>query len=575
MYVSTTKRKSNGKVYKNHLIRYSYREGDKVKHKTICNISHLPPDVIETIRERLKSGKPLAANGFSIVRSLPHGHVQTILHIIKNTGLDQVISSKPCPEQRTILGLITDRIINPGSKLASFKSFQQQTATSSVSQELQLEDITRDDVYKALDWLAKRQDKIEQKLAKKHLNEGTIVLYDISGSYYTGQESDLVRYGYNRDGKKGHPQIVYGLLCNKQGCPVSVEVFPGNTADSSTLSEQLKKVRERFGISRVVWVGDRGMITSKTIDEELSQTEGLEWITALRSQQVKKLVNQGSIQLSLFDEQNLAEIDSSDYPGERLIVCKNPLLADERKRERHELLNATCKELDKVVRAVNRKTKPLRGKDEIGVQVGAVINKYKMGKHISYTITEEDFDYEIDQDSVAKEETLDGLYVIRTSLSPDASSAEEAVETYKTLSHVEWAFRSLKTTRLEVRPIFHWTDQRIKAHVFLCMLAYYVEWHLQQRLQPLLYADNEKEKGKEKQDNPVSTAKKSDEALNKAKTHLTHNGEPVHSMDTVLNFLGTICKHEIKYENQDESIYTITEPTEAQKSILDLLGVSL
>jgi transposase len=575
MYVSTTKRERNGKVYTNYLIRYSYREGGKVKHGTIANISHLPPDIIETIKHRLKSGKPLSGNGFSVIRSLPHGHVKTILQIIKSTGLDQVIASKPYYERNIILALIANGIINPGSKLASFKNLQEQTATTSLNQTLQLEDMSKDDVYKALDWLAKRQEHIEQKLAKKHLDEGTIVLYDISGSYYTGKESDLVKYGYNRDGKKGHPQIVYGLLCNKDGCPVSVEVFPGNTADSSTLSDQLKKVRERFGISRVVWVGDRGMITSKTINEELGHTEGLEWITALRSQQVKKLVNKGSIQLSLFDEQNLAEIDSSDYPGERLVVCKNPLLADERKRNRQELLNATCKELDKVVRAVNRKTKPLRGKDEIGIRVGEVINQYKVGKHISYRIEEDAFSYEIDQDSIAREETLDGLYVIRTSLSQEASSAEETVETYKSLSQVEWAFRTLKTTRLELRPIYHWTEQRIKAHVFLCMLTYYVEWHLQQRLQPYLYADHEKEKGKQKRETPVSPAKKSNEALEKAQTHLTKDGKTTHSMNTVLDFLGTICQHEIKYENHEKSIYTKTEPTAEQKNILDSLGVTL
>lgn len=575
MYVSTTIRKRNGKAYKNHLIRSSYRENGKVKHKTICNISHLPADLIESIRKRLKIGKPLEANGFSITRSLPHGHVKALLQLIKNIGLDQVIAAKPSPERNIILALIIQRIINPCSKLASFKEFQKATATTSIGQELNLEAVSKDDVYSALDWLFSSQERIEKKLAHKHLDQGTIVLYDISGSYYTGKESELVQYGYNRDSKKGHPQIVYGLLCNKQGCPVGIEVFPGNTADCATLSEQIEKVREQYGISQVVWVGDRGMITSKTINEELKDSEGLEWITALRTQQVKKLVNQGAIQRSIFDKEYLAEIDSSDYPGERLIVCKNPFLAEERQRKRQELLNATCKELDKVVKATNRKTKPLRGKDNIGVEVGAVINNHNMSKHISYTIEEDTFSYEIDEKSVAEEETLDGLYVIRTSLPKEDFSATQAVETYKELSNVEWAFRTLKTTRLELRPIYHWTEERIKSHVFLCMLCYYVEWHLQQRLQPILYADDKKEEGSEKRASPVAPSQKSDAALKKAATHSTEEGFVVHNMKTALDFLGTICKNEIQYENHEEQLYVTTEPTPYQKKILELIGASL
>ncbi len=575
MFVTTTKRKRKNKVYKNHLIQYSYRENGKIRHKTLANISHLPSDLIETIRVRLKSGKPLTGTGFSIQRSLPHGHVKVILSLIQSIGLDTVIGSKPSRNRAVILGLITQRLIYPDSKLASWKYLQKATATTSLSQELNIEDVSKDEVYQSLDWLLKRQPKIEEKLASKHLSEGTMVLYDISGSYYTGQGPALVQYGYNRDGKKGHPQIVYGVLCNKEGCPVAVEVFTGNTSDSATLPAQIEKVRKRFGVQRVVWVGDRGMITSKTINESFKDTQGLEWITALRSQQVKKLVNQGSIQLSLFDETNLAEIDAPDYPGERLIVCKNPFLAEERQRQRNDLLKATCKELDQIVKATNRKKQPLRDKSEIGVKVGEVIDKYRMGKHVRYTIEEGTFSYEIDQASVNEEAKLDGLYVIRTSLSSKAFTAEETVETYKNLSNVEWAFRTLKTTRLEIRPIYHWTGDRIRSHVFLCMLGYYVEWHLQKQLQSLLYADENKQEAKQNRNTPVAPAEKSDSALEKAARHLTQEGETAHSMDSLLAFLGTICKNELKYENHEEPIYKITEPTKAQQTILDYLGISM
>jgi transposase len=575
MYVVTTKRQYKGKTYTNYLIQQSYREEGKVKHKTLSNITHLPADLIEVIRRRLKEGRPLAAPGFSIKRSLPHGHVATILKTMRDIGLDSVIASKPGRNRDIIIGLIVQRLIRPGSKLDGYRGFRSESATTSVGKELNLEAISHNQVYQAMDWLLESQPRIEKKLARKHLKEGTILLYDLSGSYYTGQTSDLVQYGYNRDGKKGYPQIVYGLLCDSEGCPVAVEVFSGNTPDSETMPEQIEKVRQRFGIKQVVWVGDRGMITGKFISEELSGHEGLDWITALRGGQVRKLVNQQAIQLSLFDKQDMVEIESKDYAGERLVVCKNPLLAEERSRNRQQLLEATRKELDKIVAATQRKHKPLRGKDAIGVKVGKVIDKYKMGKHINYSIEKASFTYQIDTTSVAEEEMLDGLYVIRTSLPQSSYSPEQTVETYKSLSHVEWAFRTIKTTLLQIRPIYHWDDKRIRSHVFLCMLAYYVQWHLHRRLAPLLYADDQKQQARQKRRSVVAPAQKSNDALQKAATHLTEEGNPVHSIESLINFLGTICKNEMQYEGHQETFSAITEPINEQQQILDLLNVKL
>lgn len=579
MHVSTTKRKRDGKTYTNYLIRSTYRDHGKVKHKTIANISHLPHDLIEMISQRLKTDKPLSLDGFSIKRTLPHGHAAAVRQMIEQTGLSQAIASRPCREQKVIMGLVGQRLIDPSSKLGSCRHLHKDTALSTLGEQLGIEDLGHNEVYEAMDWLFSRQERIENKLAQKHLQEGALVLYDLSGSYYTGRESELVQYGYNRDGKKDHPQITYGLICNREGCPVSVEVFSGDTADSSTFGQQIDKVRERFGIKRVVWVGDRGMITSRVIDENLAGQADIDWITALRAPQVKKLVRQGAIQLSLFDQTDLAEIEppAEDFPNERLIVCKNPLMAEQRHRKRQELLAATGKELDRIVKATKRKRNPLRGKEEIGVKVGEVINKYKMAKHISYTIEEDHFHYEFDQASIDEEQTLDGLYVVRTSLEQKDCSAEEAVTRYKELSHVEWAFRSMKTTRLEVRPIYHWDDNRIQTHVFICMLAYYVEWHMRQRLKPFLYDDDHPEEAREKRGSAVAPAQKSDSALQKEQTHQVENGDTVHSMTTLLDDLGTICKNIMRPDNGrvDDSIEMMTEPTLHQKRILEELNVKL
>jgi transposase len=574
MYVVTTKRKVKDKTYTNYLIRKSYRENGKVKNKTVSNITALPIDLIDHIRKRLKSGKPLTAQGFSIKRSLPHGHVAAVLQSIERCGLTNVIASKRSQMRDIVVGLIVQRFLKPASKLASYKMLTA-SVTNSLCHELQLSDIKRDNIYQALDWLFERKSRIENKLAKKHLKDGTVILYDLTSSYYTGKMPNLVRYGYNRDGKKDFPQIVFGLICNAKGCPVGAEVFPGNTADSETMPEQIRKVQKQFGIKRVIWVGDRGMITGKIIDEVLRTEEGADWITALRSSQVKKLVNQEGIQLSIFDKQDLVEIASNDYPGERLMLCRNPLLAEERNRKRKELLASTCRNLDKIVKATVRKHNPLRGIKEIALKVGKVIDKHKMAKHIQLNIQENRFDYEVNKNSISEEETLDGLYVIRTSLKATDYTAEKTVETYKSLSKVEWAFRSLKTAHLEVRPVYHWKDERIEAHIFLCVLAYYVEWHIRQDLAPILYDDDNKQEARAKRSSIVAPAERSEHAKLKANTHKNKEKWMVHSMETALEVLGTICKNEIQVDNSEETFYETTVPTEEQENILKLLKTKL
>lgn len=381
VHVATTRRTYKGKVYQTHLLRRSYREDRKVKHQTLGNLSHLPPDLIDTIRRRLRGEQPHSGEQWDIVRTLPHGHVAAVWGTLKNLSLDSVLGSRPSRQREVAMGMIVARVIGPASKLATARAFKDETASTSLSLELGIQDVRDEELYTTLDWLGKRQRRIETKLAKKHLADGTLVLYDVSGSYYTGRCSGLVKFGFNRDDKRGVPQIVYGLLCNAEGCPIAVEVFEGNTADPTTLGAQLKKVRRRFGIQRVVFVGDRGMITSKRIDEELREVDGLDWITALRADTIRKLASDGVIESSLFDERDLVTVRSPDFPKERLIVCRNPLLADERGRKRNELLASTEKLLDEIVAATSRAKRPLRGKEKIGLRVGKVVNRFKVGKH--------------------------------------------------------------------------------------------------------------------------------------------------------------------------------------------------
>jgi Transposase DDE domain len=578
VHVATTRRVYKGRVYETHLLRRTYREGGQVKHQTLGNLSHLPSDLIETIRCRLRGESSSDSKPWEIVRTFPHGHVLAALGTLKSLGLEAILGSRPSRELNLVIAMIVTRILQPASKLATARSLQEETATTSLGLELGLgrERIGEQELYGALDWLLERQTRIENKLAAKHLAEGTLILYDVTSSYYTGQRSGLVQFGYDRDGKRGFPQIVYGLLCNAEGCPVAVEVFAGNTADSKTLSAQITKVRHRFGVHRVVFVGDRGMITSRRIDEELRGVDGLDWITALRADTIRLLAEQGVIQPSLFDERDLAEVVSPDFPDERLIVCRNPLLAAERARKRTELLAATERQLDEIMAATRRPKNPLSGQAEIGLRVGRVLNRHKVGKHFELTIDDKSFSYRRNEPRIAVEAQLDGIYVIRTSVASEALTSVDAVRAYKDLSTVERAFRCLKTVDLKIRPIFHWLDDRIRAHVFLCMLAYYVEWHMREKLAPLLFDDHERDEAEATRGSIVRKAPRSDAARTKDKTKQTPDGLPVHSFRTLLADLGTLGKNRVRVRGESGSeFYELTQSTTLQQRALDLLGVSL
>ena len=576
VHVATTKRAYNGRVYESHLLRRTYREGGKVKHQTLGNLSHLPPDLIETIRRRLRDGSTPESTPWKIVRTLPHGHVAATLGTLKSLELEDVLASRPCRERSLVIAMIVARIIQPASKLATARALEDETATTSLGIELDLDAVTETELYGALDWLLERQTRIETKIAKKHLSDGTLVLYDVTSSYYTGRRSELSQFGYNRDGKNRFPQIVYGLLCSADGCPVAIEVFAGNTSDTKTLGSQIKKVRRRFGIERVVFVGDRGMITSKRIDEELRDVEGLDWITALRADNIKVLASQGTIQPSLFDERNLAEVESPDYPGERLVVCRNPALAEERARKRAELLAATEKLLDKIVEATKRKRTPLRGEAKIGLRVGRVINRHKMSKHFILEIGAASFSYKRDEPAITEEAALDGIYVIRTSVKPEAFTPQEAVKAYKDLSKVERAFRSIKTVDLKVRPIFHWLDDRIRAHVFLCMLAYYVEWHMRRKLATILFDDHEREEAEATRASVVAPAPRSEAARKKDADKKTVDGLPVLSFRSLLEHMGTMAKNRVR-PAADSSLefFEVTQATPVQRRAFELLGIAM
>jgi transposase len=575
VHVATTRRHYKGKVYETHLLRRTYREDGKVKHETLGNISHLPPDLIEFIRRRLHEGKPIGLPAEArIVRSLPHGHVAAVLGTIRATGLDRLIGSRRSAERELVIAMVAARILEPASKLATLRGLSEQTASSTLGMELGIEADDERELYAAMDWLLKRQSRIEEKIAAEKLTDGSLVLYDVSSSYYTGRHCSLASYGHSRDGRREYPQIVYGLLCNGEGCPVAVEVFEGSTADPATLSAQVERVRKRFAIERVIFVGDRGMITSRRIEEELRGVAGLEWITALRSPAIKSLVEQEVIEPSLFDEQDLVEVHSPDYPGERLVVCRNPLLAADRARKREELLQATERDLEAVAAATARAKRPLRGKENIGLQVGRRIDKHKVGKHFLLEISEEAFSYRRDEQKIAQEAALDGLYVIRTSVPSHEFSAEAAVRAYKDLSKVEQAFRCIKTVDLKVRPIYHRLDERVRAHVFLCMLAYYVEWHMRGKLKPLLFEEEDLEGAEELRASIVAPAQRSESARRKESTKRNEEGLPVHSFQSLLSDLTTLSKNQICRGGQSsETFWMLTEPTPLQARAFELLGV--
>jgi hypothetical protein len=577
VHIETVSRTYKGKVYKSVLLRRTYREDGKVKHETLGNLSDLPEDLIEVIKRRLASDQPLVVGGerLRIVRTLPHGNVAAVLGTAKDIGLDQLISSTPSRERDLILAMIVDRLLSPGSKLGCAVGLCEATAQNTLAEELKLGDVAVHDLYKAMDWLLSRQRRIENKLAKRHLRDGTLMLFDVSGSYYTGRKSGLLQHGYSRDHRSDRPQIVYGLLCDPHGRPIAVEVFPGNTSDPKTFTNLVQGVRKRFGIGRVVFVGDRGMITSARINEDLRDVDGLDWISALRSDGIRKLIAAGHVGRSLFDETDLAEITAEEqFPGERLIVCRNPLLAGERCRKREDLLRATEKQLDAIVQATQRKRSPLRGEQQIGLRVGKVIGRYRMAKHFDLSITNDHFSHSRNEANIAAEAALDGLYVVRTSVDKQTLGADEVVSAYKSLSQVERAFRSLKTVDLQVRPIFHHNDDRIRAHVFVCMLAYYVEWHMRDRLSVVLFEDTDRESAGQARASVVAPVVRSDAARRKDATRVTDSGLPVQSFQDLLKDLATLCRSSIRLESGAAEYRQLTESTALQREVLDLLNVS-
>jgi hypothetical protein len=576
VHVATTRRKYKGRIYETHLLRRTYRENGKVKHETLGNLSHLPPHAIDAVRRSL-AGEHLVSvdEGFEVVRSLPHGHVAATLGVLRNLGLERLLGSRRCRERDLVTAMIVARIVEPGSKLATGRAVHRDTAHTSLGELLGVEDAQTDELYAAMDWLLPRQGRIEAALAKRHLH-GTLVLYDVTSTYFEGRTCPLAKLGYSRDGQRGKLQIVIGLLCDPEGRPVAVEVFDGNTGDPTTLAPQIEKLRQRFGIERVVLVGDRGMLTSALIRDELRPVEGLSWISALRGPAIAKLVEQGAIEPSLFDQRDLAEITSPDYPGERLMVCRNPLLADERARKRDELLAATERELAKIAAAVNRERRPLRGAAKIGVRVGRVANRYKVAKHFETTITDDAFTSARKQEQIRAEAALDGFYVIRTDVPAEQMSAEQTVRNYKSLSVVERAFRSIKTIDLKVRPIHHRKADRVRAHVFLCMLAYYVEWHMRQALAPLLFDDHDRAVAESLRSSIVAPARRSPAALAKAATQQTQEGFTVQSFRDLLAQLATIVHNRMRRQGggDDETFPMITRPNAHHSRALELLGVN-
>ena len=563
------------------LLRESYREGKKIRKRTLANLSKLPDNVIDNLRAVLKGGvafKPEEIpDTFSIIRSLPHGHVAAVLGTLKKLDLHNLIASENSHSRELVLAMIVARIVDPRSKLATARGLNSETCFSSLGELLGVETADSDQLYEAMDWLLKRQSKIEIKLAKRHLSEGSLVLYDLTSTYFEGETCPLANYGYSRDKKKGKLQIVFGLLCARRGCPIAVEVFEGNRTDQKTLASQIDKVRSRFGISNVIWVGDRGMITQARIREDLKETEGLDWITALTKTQIQKLAEQEAIQLGLFDERDLVEFESADYPGERLIACRNPIVAASNQVTREELLQQTAKELSAIVAATKRDKRPLKGADAIGVRVGKVLNKFKVGKFFQYEIKDESFSYERKTEAITEAEALDGVYILRTSVNKDTLDAPSTVKAYKSLSQVEQAFRSDKTIDLKVRPIYHHLEDRVKAHVFLCMLAYYVEWHMRECLAPLLFDDEEIAKNSLITSSVVAKAQRSKKALAKAATKRTEEKLPVHSFATLLQDLATIVKNKIQSNlpGVNLTFEKITQPTPLQEKAFDLLGVPL
>jgi hypothetical protein len=557
------------------LLRESYRDGGKVRKRTLLNLSAWPRELVEGLRALLKGGTviPAGQEALTVTRSLPHGHVAAVLGTLRQIGLDRLLGPQGHRCRDLVVALIVSRILAPTSKLATAKALDPATAASSLGTVLGLGPVDEEELYTALDWLLARQPALEAALARRHLRGGTLVLYDVSSSYVEGRCCALARLGYNRDGKQGKRQIVYGLLCAADGCPVAIEVFAGDVADPKTLGTQIDKLKQRFDLTHVVLVGDRGLITQARIDEDLKPA-GLDWISALRGPAIKALVDGGALQLSLFDERDMAAITAPEFPSERLIVCRNPDLARERRRKREALLAATERDLAALAAAVARRRRSLRGAAAIGLKVGAVLDRHKMAKHFELTISDDRFSFARKTREITAEAALDGLYVVRTSLPAATLDDVGTVRAYKSLALVERAFRCLKTVDLQIRPIYHWLADRVRAHVFLCMLAYHVEWHLRARLAPMLYDDADQEAAAAARTSIVAKAERSPSAIAKQTTGRTPDGLPVHSLASLLADLATLTRNTMLSALAPEHPFTLTaRPTPIQNKAFDLLGL--
>jgi hypothetical protein len=559
------------------LLRESYREDGKVRKRTLANLSCLSAEVIEGLRVLLRGGVavPSAESVFTVERSLPHGHVAAVLGAARGSGSATWFGSAPQELQPVLQAMLVARLLEPASKLATHRMLHEDTATSSLGRVLGVGQCSADDLYRALDWLHEAQPAIERRLARQHLLGSTLVLYDLTSTWLTGRCCELAARGHSRDGKRDDPQIVFGLVCTAQGCPISVEVFKGNTADPATVAAQVSKLKERFGIERIAWAGDRGMLTSARIEQVL-KPQGMDWVSSLRAPQIAQLAAEhGPFQPSLFDERNLLDLTSQHFPDERLVVCRNPLLAEERARKRLELLAATEIDLAKIAAATQRARKPLRGEQAIALRVGRVIERFHMAKHIALTITDTTLSWARKNEAIAAQAALDGLYVIRTSLPQDQLDAGATVAAYKSLAHVERAFRSMKTVDLNVRPVFHYSALRVRAHVFLCMLAYYVEWHMRQRLKPMLFDDEYLDEAGASRASPVVKAVRSEQAKAKDASKRAEDGMPLHSFRTLLKDLGTLAYNVTHTAlNPEAKIVLTTRPTPLQDKAFKLLGLN-
>ena len=549
-----------------YLLRESFREGDRVRKRTLAHLSALSDEQIATIRRVLR-GEALCApaSTFEVVRSRARGHVEAVCVAMRKLGVERLLAARPSRERELVCAMIAARIVAPHTKLATTRWWH----TTTLAEDFGVADADEDDLYAAMDWLLAHQDTIENKLAARHLSEGALVLYDLSSSYFEGSTCPLAKLGHSRDGRKGMLQVNYGLLTDARGCPVAVSVYEGNVTDSQTLMPEVKRLRESFGIERLVMVGDRGMICQKSIDE-MRESDGIDWITALKSASIRALVEQGQLQLGLFDERNLLELESPQYPGERLVACRNPELAKLRAHKRQELLGATEANLAKIKARVD--AGKLAGQDEIGLRVGKLVNLYKVAKHFELAIGEQTFSFARKREAIAAEAALDGLYIIRTSVSAAQMQAADCVRNYKSLANVERAFRSLKTVDLKVRPIHHRTADRVRAHIFLCMLAYYVEWHMREAWRELMFADTD-QAAKATRD-PVAPAKRSKAALAKAARHTLEDGTPVHSFSTLMAELATIVRNTCRTPQAGPDAPTfevLTTPNPKQQRAIELL----